>query len=255
MNVPKGDTRLSQDAHDQARGIPAALPGQGYVVRLDPQVDERTKGGYSINDIILTAIGTQRSRGDYDYASLQQYLLDQQPSGSAFGTTNSGERSAGAQKGVPFGSLQNAAFFQDDWRIRHNLTLNLGVRYEYVTVPVGSRAQQYSAIADVPGIISFNSPQAGKNDWSPRLGFAYSPGTDGKWSIRGGVGRSFDNSYTNLSQDVEPAYYQTTQDLNPSAPVPNFLANGGLTGIAPPQANQAQARAAISDYIWNQNRP
>src|ERR1700693_5687930 len=106
-----------------------------------------------------------------------------------------------------------------------------------------------------PAGSTFNTPQAVKNDWSPRLGFAYSPGTDGKWSIRGGVGRSFDNSYTNLSQDAAPAYYQTTQDLNPSAPVSHFLANGGLTEIAPQQASQAQARAAISDYTWNQTRP
>jgi hypothetical protein len=213
------------------------------------------KIGYSINDVILSGFSVQRVRGDYDYASLGQFLLDQQPSGSAFGTPNSGERSAGAQNGVPFGFLQNAAYFQDDWRIRHNLTLNLGVRYEYVTVPVASRAQQYSSIADVPGVISFNAPQAGKNDWSPRLGFAYAPGTDGKWSIRGGVGRSFDNTYINLNEDAAPAYYQTTQDLNSAAPVSNFLANGGLIGVAPPQATAAQARAAISSYTWNQTRP
>lgn len=213
------------------------------------------KAGYSINDVILTAVGTQRERGDYDYASLQQFLLDQQPSGSAFGTPNSGERSGGAQSGIPLGSLQNAAFFQDDWRMLRNLTFNLGVRYEYVTVPVGSRAQQYSAIADVPGVIMFNAPQASKKDWSPRLGFAFSPGADGKWSVRGGIGRFFDNVYGALSGDAAPAFYQTTQDVNSAAPVSSFLANGGLTGIAPNQTTPAQARAAISDYIWNRNRP
>lgn len=213
------------------------------------------RAGYSINDLIMSGFAVQRVRGDYDYASLGQFLLDQQPSGSAFGTPDSGERSTGAQKGIPFGFLQNTAFFQDDWRIRHNLTLNLGLRFEYATIPVGSRAQQYSSNADVPGVISFNTPQAGKNDWSPRAGFAYSPGTDAKWSIRGGVGRSFDNTYIALNENAAPAFYQTTQDLNSAAPLSNFLANGGLIGIAPLQATTAQARAAISSYTWNQTRP
>jgi outer membrane receptor protein involved in Fe transport len=213
------------------------------------------KGGYSLNDVILTGTFVQRARGDYDYASLEEFLADRQPTGSAFGTPNSGERSAGAQNGVPFGFLSHAAFVQDDWRYRPNLTFNLGVRYEYVTVPVGSRAQQYSSIADVPGVITFNAPKAAKNEWSPRLGFAYSPGTDAKWSIRGGVARSYDNTYINLNQNASPPYYQTTQDVNPDAPVTNFLANGGLTGVLPPQATQAQARAAIASYTWDQTRP
>lgn len=213
------------------------------------------KMGYNITDVILLGTFVQRARGDYDYSSIEEFLLDKQPSGSAFGTPNSGERSAGAQNGVPFGFLQHAGYFQDDWRVKPKLTFNLGLRYEYVTVPVGSRAQQFSSIANVPGVITFAEPKAGKNDWSPRIGFAYSPGRDGVWSIRGGVARSFDNTYINLNQNASPPYYQTTQDVNAAAPVSNFLANGGLTGILPPQATQAQARAAIASYTFDQTRP
>ncbi len=213
------------------------------------------KTGYDIIDTILTGTFVQRARGDYDYLNLEQYLIDNQPTGSAFGTPSSGERSVGAANGVPFGFLQQAAFFQDDWRVNSKLTINLGVRYEYVTVPVGSRAQQFSNIASVPGVISFNAPKSGANDWMPRLGFAYSPGKSGVWSIRGGVGRSFDNTYINLNQNAAPPYYQTTVDVNAAAPVTNFLANGGISGKIPPQASVAQARAAIASYTWDQNRP
>lgn len=213
------------------------------------------KMGYNITDIILDGTFVQRSRGDYDYASFEQYLLDQQPTGGAFGVPSSGERTGGAATGVPFGNLQHAAYFNDDYRVRPNLTLNLGLRYEYVTIPVGSRAQQYSAIADVPGVFTFHAPLSTKNDWSPRLGFAYSPGNDGKWSIRGGVGRSFDNTYINLNQNASPAFYATTTDVNAANPVSNFLANGGLPGTAPSQATQALARQSISNYTFDQHRP
>ena len=213
------------------------------------------KIGYSLTDVIITGTFVQRSRGDYDYASLEQFLLDEQPSGSAFGTPSSGERSVGAANGVPFGFLQNAAYFNDDWKIRSNLTLNLGIRYEYVTVPVGSRAQQYSSLADVPGVITFADPKSTKNDWSPRVGFAYAPGAKGEWSIRGGVARSFDNTYINLNQNSAPLYYQTTVDVNDANPVNNFLANGGISGALPPQGTPAEARAAIGSYTWDQRRP
>ncbi len=103
------------------------------------------KAGYNVTDIILATYFVQRVRGDYDYATLQTFLLDKQPDGgSTSGVT--GERSFGAANGVPEGFLQNSAFFSDDFRLRPNLTLNLGVRYEYVTVPVGSRAQQYNSL-------------------------------------------------------------------------------------------------------------
>jgi hypothetical protein len=212
------------------------------------------KAGYNFSDIILSSFFVQRVRGDYDYATLQEYLLDQQPSGGDISGV-SGERTFGATTGVPEGFLQNSAFVNDDYKIKKNLTLNLGLRYEVVTVPVASRAQQYSAIADVPGVISFNKPNYSKNDWSPRVGFAYSPGTSGKWAIRGGVGRSFDLPYANLSVNANPAYYQVTQDVNPANPVSNFLANGGLTYTPPAAQTAASARSSLSSYTWYQNRP
>ena len=212
------------------------------------------KMGYQIIDSIIDGTFVQRVRGDYDYVNLEEYLLDQQPSGGDLSGV-AGERSGGFA-GVPFGFLSHAAYFQDDWRVTPKLTLNLGLRYEYVTVPVGSRAQALSSLANVPGVITFAAPKSNANEWSPRIGFAYTPDKDAKWVVRGGVGRSFDNTYINLNQNASPPYYQTTLDVDPTHPVTNFLANGGLSGAPPPPPTSvAAARSAVASYTFDQTRP
>jgi hypothetical protein len=213
------------------------------------------KAGVNIADMIMAGFFVQRARGDYDYASLEEYLLDKQPSGGGLSGVT-GERSVGTANGVPFGFAQYAGYANDDFRVRSNLTLNLGIRYEFVTIPVGSRAQAFSSVANAPGVITFASPKSNKNEWSPRIGFAYSPGTSGAWSIRGGISRSFSNTYVNLNQNASPPYYQTTVDVNDAQPVSNFLANGGLkASLTSATPSVADARAAVASYTFDQTRP
>src|SRR5271165_957858 len=213
------------------------------------------KVGYDLVDVILTGYFVQRSRGDYDYANLEQYLLDMSPAGGNLSGV-SGERSVGSSA-VPFGFLEHAAYLQDDFRLRPNLTLNLGVRYEYVTVPVGSRYQAASTLASVPGVITFGQPKSNSNEWSPRVGFNYSPGSSGTWSIRGGFARSFYNTYINLNQNSSPPYFATTVDCPGAAcPTANFLAGGGLQPTLSTGApTVAAARAAVASYTFDQTRP
>ena len=208
--------------------------------------------GYEFNDIIMTTSFVSYARGFYEYQTLNTYLQDLSPDTAAaryLGTTGVNNT------GWPVGFLQNAAYFNDDFRVLPNLTLNLGVRYEYVTVPVMSRAQAYSAIADVPGVITFNQPQPSKNDWSPRLGFAWSPGANSPWSVRGGFSRAFDMPFTNIAANTQPAFYGSQINLNPNVSTPNFLAGGGIIGASGILSSAAAAQANITGYTPNQNRP
>jgi hypothetical protein len=82
-----------------------------------------------------------------------------------------------------------AAFFQDDWRVHRQLTLNLGLRYELDTdVKNVSRTDELN-----PLILPFLHGTRGKdaNNFAPRIGFNYSP-NDGRTSIHAGYGIYYD---------------------------------------------------------------
>jgi len=212
------------------------------------------KFGIEGRKVIAPESFTQRSRGDYEYNTLGGYLQDLAPNSLA-------ERSLGNP--VFYGDQSSLYWFvNDDWRVRSNLTFNLGLRYEYTTIPTGQRLQRLNQAASVPGLIDFSEPRAAKNNWGPRVGFAYSPGSSGRTSIRAGAGISYDVLYDNLGILSLPPQLSGTVDCAPvgnfNCPQP-FLANGGIPpspGGVQTFPDVASQRAATAAWIpVNQKSP
>jgi carboxypeptidase family protein/TonB-dependent receptor-like protein len=130
-------------------------------------------------------------------------------------------------------------YIQDQWRISRRLTLNLGLRYEFVTNPTCNSCAQVinhlTATPTPPGqggnygfvpLANVFHTNPSKGNFAPRIGFALDPFNDHKTAIRGGVGVFYDEV---LPRTYENSFWQ--------AP-PNYSISFGATqGVTFPTAN------------------
>jgi TonB-dependent receptor-like protein len=121
-------------------------------------------------------------------------------------------------------------FLQDDWRVTPRFTLNLGLRYEYQLNPDPLNVN--------PGLPQTNNKVDDRNNFGPRIGFAYDLTGDGKTSLRGGWGLYYGrvinstvyNALINTGVGIDQAQRQVTLQATASdAPIyPNLLGAGAL---------------------------
>ena len=210
------------------------------------------KFGFDGRDVISPQYFIQRERGDYDYFNLEEYLTDQVPSDLA-------ERNLG-KTGYYGNQWATYLYGTDTWRIRNNVSLYLGLRWERTTVPIGQGYQALNSVADAPGVITFHKPAVANKNFAPRIGIAYSPGTSGRTSIRAGFGMAYDVIFDNVGGTAFPPQLSATYDAGnyPDLFKAPFLASGGIFPGSLPGGSSlsaADARASTSSFLPDQELP
>jgi hypothetical protein len=179
------------------------------------------------------------SKGSFTFDNLQAYM------------NNSASRIAQALQTASFEVQQWQTYFfvQDDFRLSSDLTLNLGLRYEWSDVPFGmfGTTDPQVKAAMVPG-----PAQTDNNNWAPRVGVAYSPRTndrflgDGKTVFRGGWGIGYDVIFYNLltvatNPNVNTLIVNNVNDQYPTT----------LTGSSTPVFNPLNAWTNMPENLEN----
>ncbi|MFC6645975.1 TonB-dependent receptor domain-containing protein [Granulicella cerasi] len=190
---------------------------QGRVVKVTQIQDNATwnKGRHNIT-----------FGGEFDYQNSPNVFLPTYIGSASFtGTSNTANPSIGlshllAQNGtyslangnvnIHFTEPDAAAYFQDDWRVSPNLTLNLGLRWEFFGQAVNLLHDQTVARESNASTAIWNAayslaartfpaiPQNYKN-FQPRLGFAYHPDAfGGRAVIKGGFAINYDPEFYNM---------------------------------------------------------
>ena len=214
------------------------------------------KFGGEMRRLIFTSSFLPRARGDYWYTTLDVLLQDQLP--DFVDKRGVGSPNFTGNRFLWFG------FGQDDWKIRNDLTLNFGLRYEYSTLPRDASSQELNSISSVPGVIEFNRPKTDKNNFAPRLGFAWSPtwdnkvgrflfGKQGESSIRANFAVAYFVNFQNLLLLNLPPQFST--EITNGGSATDFLKNGAISNILPPTNTAAAARASTSSIIVDQTAP
>lgn len=169
---------------------------------------------------------------------------------------------------VDYPNIVNQAYFiNDTWRVRPNLSLNLGLRYELYGVAANA--------ASFPAFCGFDVPfpsrcevERDTNNFAPRFSFAYTP----NWSqwlfgkdatvIRGGFAVNYDVFFNNiLSNTVATspnAIGITTFGTDAPDPIRGFANASNTLPNEAPEANPLAAQSTVlpnlhnpTTYVWN----
>ncbi len=216
-------------------------------VEVNPETDSNPRGSFVFTGVNTSQIsGGQSVKGTgYDFADFLLGLPQQ--TSVQFGESNH------------FRGNYWDLYVQDDWKVRANLTLNLGLRYEYVS-PFTELNNLIANLDLSPGVLNPNLPlgptpvtplqpgQSGpyigtlpsslmrpdRNNFAPRIGFAWKPLP--YTVVRGGYGINYNTgAYQNIAQQLafQPPFSTTATNIQ-TVPGELTLQDGfpAVTGIS-----------------------
>ena len=205
------------------------------------------KSGFAFTRWINDQNATFQLGGRHQFTSINNFVL---------GRSNNFE-SALPGTGADRYWRQNmfAVYAQDDWALKSSLTMNLGLRYEFITSPkekydrvASFRNPPYDAAPTV-GYPLFDNPSL--KNVSPRVGLAWDVTGDGRTAIRGGTGIFFEpvlaNIYRTFGNRTPPFFYQASL-RNPPFPT-------AVAGQVPTSSQRLDLLEWDLDnpYVWQFN--
>ncbi|HEV2521681.1 MAG TPA: carboxypeptidase regulatory-like domain-containing protein [Candidatus Acidoferrales bacterium] len=199
------------------------------------------KFGFNVERIQQLESDCGNCGGNFTFGSLGDFLLNNAPLNIVADTAPSAKYMRDTLVG---------AFVQDDIRLRPNLTVNAGLRYEMGTMPneiyghisaihsidgsqiyCGTASPTPTATCNIQNPVTANPS---KLDFEPRVGFSWDPFKNGKTAIRGGFGM-FDVQIFPVNLRGAPGAYPFSSSLDSSNlmpgdfPVPANLSPQGLS--------------------------
>ncbi len=172
--------------------------------------------GGSVERIQDNQLGGVLPNGEYSFGSIRAFLTNNKASfyESALPTIPKNPRDLRQTIG--------AGYIEDDWRVRPNITLNLGLRYEAST-NISESAGRLSKLVNItdptPAVVSSLISNPTLKNFEPRVGFSWDPFRKGKTVFRGAFG----------VYDVLPLPYLFSLNTIGSAP---FYEEGRNTNVA-----------------------
>ena len=169
--------------------------------------------------------------------------------------------------GNPHDSFSNNAlglFLQDSWRMRPNLTLNYGVRYDVEFTPTFPAVNEISRKAEDALRITQGIPRD-KNNVAPRIALAWSPGNGARTVVRASYGIFYDHPLLALAFDSDVADGSAAPQFawtggapagctSPAAGIANLNATNifqGLLGCLPPNFGYLPAEQRFDSLLPN----